>query len=324
MDHIALSKASQAETVFNYHCEVGIVNPLGRDLVQDILTANNLPPLPPDWEWRWMSARGAFSKRVASFYYKSGFRVEDWVIERIGSTAKRHTESVGAYKFDFTSRFDWDDGDFGDEGSCYWGKNSGARQMLRENGAFAIRFYSPIGRGIARAWLVPVMEDAYIIYNGYGPWEVNTLVIASMFARFCNWQYRVVGLANNGSTSGLLWINGTEGYLITPQASDLEFYDFGWENSRTCYGCGCNLDDDEYYDGLDNHEYCGSCFYEQYDLCSRCGDTIWSDDIHVVDGSEIWCEHCAEHHSEFCEECHQLVTTGLNRIKGRVVCDSCL
>jgi len=198
-----------------------------------------LHTLPPDWAWVWVvqksdSYRGKFPKRGAQYYKKvHNLKAPDSFIEEIGNIARAHSEEISVYHFDFVDRFDWQDGDFGDDGSCFWGSNATARDMLHDNGAHAIRFFNKKGRGIARAWVVPLeKEGVYFLFNGYGFPGNPTLTIAQAFARFTELRYQSVVLTNNGSEDDTLWINGGSGYFIgkATRIQELFHYDFGWHD----------------------------------------------------------------------------------------------
>lgn len=200
-----------------------------------------LPGLPDDWDWRWSVStgdyRGKFPKRLSQYYYKAfGLKAPEGFLVQVGNIARAHSEDRSAYYFDFTDSFDWHAGDFGDDGSCFWGGggNSYARVMLRDNGARAIRFYSsadPAAAGVARAWIAPLeAEGLYIVFNGYGFPGYATLAIARVFAQFMERSYRRLNLVNIGDTSGTLWINSGMGYVVGHSAAiaEMDFYDLHW------------------------------------------------------------------------------------------------
>ncbi|MEO0564448.1 MAG: hypothetical protein AAF125_20255 [Chloroflexota bacterium] len=193
-----------------------------------------LPSLPDEWDWVWVVSdaadyRGKFPKRVSQYYRKVfNLKTPDRFTEAVGNVARAHSEDATEYIFDFTDAFDWEEGSFGDDGSCFWGGNSHARVMLREGGARAVRFYDDKGRGIARAWVYPIeAEGLYIVFNGYGFPGNPTLTIARALARFMERRYKQVVLTNNGEDEGTLWINGGSGYVLgkASRIEDLFHYD---------------------------------------------------------------------------------------------------
>src|SRR5688572_6324743 len=153
--------------------------------------ATFLPVLPDDWQWTWIVQRGEYvgtlPKRIRSFYFKQhGIKCPDSFIEQIGNLARQHSDSQSYYTFEIVDQFDWEAGDFGDSGSCYWGGNAGARIMLNDNGGMAVCFFTDSGHGYARAWFVEIDTDLFIIFNGYGFGRgINaTLTIARVLASF--------------------------------------------------------------------------------------------------------------------------------------------
>lgn len=234
-----------------------------------------LPKLPSDFDWIWTTNRGTFPKRVQSFYYKEHkLKLTTDQISELGNMARRHSSNGETYILDFTNRFDWSSGDFGDGGSCFWGDRSGAREMLESNGAYAVRGFKrkyPIEseildygnvRGYARAWLAPVGTNLFVLFNGYGE---NALTFARLLALKWNCSYKRIELYNNGDSDGTLYINGSN-FVIGQHSviQSIESHDFGWRDVQSsrefCPAC-------EGYYHEDNGIYCES---EDVTVCSDC------------------------------------------------------
>jgi hypothetical protein len=238
----------------------GTISPTGVQSVYDVIYAQNLmedpwkalnpdyeggrylPVLPDDWDWVWNVTErkeytGRFPRRARNYYFKTyKLKCPDKFIEQIGNAAREHSENRTQYSFEFVDRLDWEEGDFGDDGSCFWDDNQGARRMLEDNGAIAVRFYDPdkTDTGIARAWMYPMeAEGIYLLFNGYGFAGNPTLTIARVVSRFLGRRYKGIALTNNGYDEGTLWINGGWGYVIGRQSalSGLDHYDFRWSES---------------------------------------------------------------------------------------------
>jgi len=131
------------------------------------------------------------------------------------------------YSMDFTRRFDWEDGDFGDRGSAFWGQNHTARHLLERAGAFAVRFYNTYGKGFARAFVCPVLnENCWVVFNNYG---IPLWRIAKILASYNDCNYKRVTLFNNGTSKGEIYINGGVGYLLgNPNIiTNVEWVDLG-------------------------------------------------------------------------------------------------
>jgi hypothetical protein len=276
-------------------------------------TATLLPLLPDDWQWKWLVGGrgeyvGTFPKRVAKFYFKTyHLRCPDSFLTQIGNLAKAHSESAEAYHFDFVNRIEWQAGDFGDSHSCYWGSYAGAKVMITDNGGMAIRFYDGNDKGIGRAWLIPIDDDLYIIFNGYGLGGDSTLRIARIFALFIGLQYKRITLSNS---DGGLYINNSVGYIIgRMEAIDgIERHDFNWYEVEldTCHHCGRQLDEDDYYRGADDEHYCENCFYQFFSDCSQCGEPHYREDLTYVEstGYDV-CEWCLGRYYFECYRCEE-------------------
>lgn len=190
----------------------------------------------------------------------------------------------------------------------------------------AICFYQN-DQGYARAWLVYLeSEDAYIIFNGYGFSGDATLRITQIFARFMGYNYKQIILRNHHASSGTLWINSGRGYVIALSVDDWTSYDLEFEVSHAlvCHSCERALDEDDAHHGLDDEWYCETCFYEEYDYCGDCGNTIHRDAWYYVDWG-VLCERCYTRDYHTCSHCGEAVAredvkTGKD---GLVYCQGC-
>jgi hypothetical protein len=273
--------------------------------------------IPYDFEWVWKTNKGTLPKRVRAAIVKEGLDCPDDVVSQVGNLAATHSEKYKLYKMDFTQNFNWDDGDFGDAGSCYWGENSGARlNMLPSMGAYAVRFYDCNGYGDARAWLVPCWgknnEKFYILFNPYGRYTGYDM--ARVIAFHWGVSYKRTGLCNEGSSSGLLWINNAIGYAIgsadiLPDNWDFECEEEECEEEGSAYCNNCELPlyniEDFYYDP-NGCVLCDDCYSELVRMCDVCGDNIWKENaLKVYDGTVV-CGRCAEKDFVECVECEKL------------------
>ena len=284
---------------------------------------NCIPALPDDFAWQMQVGGkgeyvGSLPKRIAKYYWqKFTVKLNSDFLGKIGSLASQHTTKIDEFTFDFTSEFNWDDGDFGDAGSCYWGCRSKARDLLSENGGQAIRFFNGEGgarHGFARAWIMP-HQDGLVCFNGYG---MELSQIAHILAFHRGESYRKIRLANNDSADGLIWINGGSGFLIGQESAINGASRFDLHiDSATCDNCG---DFSAELTRVGNGNcLCESCM-EEYDYCDDCQE--YQRDCTNVDGRYV-CESCLESYSmcEDCEEYHENTT----EVSGeRYVCDECL
>lgn len=296
--------------------------------------------------------------RIYQWLWKNHqFKPSQELKTRIGNMITDATIKARDYEFDITDRFDWEDGDYGDEGSCYWSDRSGARQSLENAGCLAIRFYreeivgrnydltpsEPIYgiRGFARAWLFPYTEGRYVLFNGYG---LETKEIAQFLGSLTGlYVYRLDSLTNNNDTTGLIYIggadrgmiNGKTGYLLTGIQNDPERdIDLGVEEIEDepeifteCYDCNdpIEYEDDAYC--VNGEYYCEHCF-NHFTSCEHCDDYVHEDDILLTADYYYLCGYCYDNRTHTCDHCNDvyyseraIVGTTYN---GESVCRDCL
>lgn|GEM_PF-3116100 len=341
----------ERDTLYTYSAPEGTISDFGIAEILRLLQRQNLrrdnwaalnpqnqrmflPELPAEWSWQWVvtgraNYTGTFPKRIRKYYFKNfGLKMPEALLAELGNIARAHASEAVTYRFEFVDTFDWEDGDFGDAGSCYWGENSGARDMLADNDALAIRFYNEDGSGLARAWVAPIDTDLYIVFNGYGFPGHATLTIARVMAAHFGLAYRKIALSNDGTTSGLLWINGGAGYIVgTPDVADgFTDYDFNWPDhySDYCYSCGTRIHGDDYYHGADDEMYCVDCYYNRFEDCYRCGSCEWREDVTYVDDDPI-CPTCLRRHYTACASCDEYRPNEILHTTedGRQLCANC-
>jgi len=269
----------------------------------------------------WTTREGKFPKRMAKYLRRKGIKAAPEIVSEIGNIASRHVAQQSTYRMDFTQSIDWRAGDFGDAGSCFWGDHSGAKDMLEENGAYAVRFYDADEDGIGRAWLAPFGE-AWIAFNSYG---IDLFTVARVLSHAFGWTYERVHLENNGMTTGMLYVNSGRGIAIGPAIDDLpERIDLRWEErGERCADCECSIDCDCSYSDPDGRSICEDCYCNSYSSCSYCGETFTHDDVHNCD-DEYLCEHCAERQGfSKCGTCHEWHKCACRTTDDEPLCDSC-
>lgn len=306
----------------------------GMNAIQSFLAQQGLPELPFFWTWQWVVSGkaeyvGKFPVRVSKYYHKAhGIQCADAFLSALGNLARAHTEADAVYTFEFVNRFDWQDGDFGDDGSCYWGDNAGALVMLEDNGALAIRFYDEDGRGMGRAWVVEIGSSLYIIFNGYGLPGDSTLHITRVFAAFTGLQYQFIGVTNHAGYT--LYINNG-GYLIGKADVIGGFrstYDLGWDDVHIdrCHECGNALAEYEIYYGADDLSYCENCYSDLFDHCESCYETRYAHDVVYVASAKMYiCRICRARDYDRCVRCNEWFEKHrLYRHEGELHCWNCL
>lgn len=137
--------------------------------------ASLLEEIEPVWK---ATKGGKITKRIANKCKAVlGIKLEDAVVERIGYIAKENADDFRGYvvisDLAETDGIFWNQGDFGDSGSCFWGGHSQAKQIINLY-FFSMRFYASKeaykanpNRGAGRAWAA-LTENGFYIFNTYG------------------------------------------------------------------------------------------------------------------------------------------------------------
>ena len=303
---------------------------------------------PDDWSWDWLVGGkgeyvGSLPKRIAKWFrQKHGIKLIPEVLSEIGNLGSVNCDKQSTYYIDFNASFEWCASEFGDRGSCIMTKGggySGAREMLRENDAIAIRFFTADDycNGYARAFIAD-MEDYCILFNGYG---IDTIKQARILAQLMdNAYYYRLGLNNFGSREKGIWINGDHpfgddhgiGYAIGPQeiVTASTTHDLRWdvreEDTLACENCGRSIDSEDHYHNDTGEDICERCYDDDYTCCDHCGNIISNDyAICPSNDSGAYCTNCAERFLVKCSECNEWVyhdnaRSGPDR---REYCESC-
>lgn len=272
---------------------------------------------------------GTFIKRIGKYLHNEyKFNLSPELAGKIGSIA-RDSLSDNTYHMDFTDSFNWEDGDFGDEGSCYWGRRTIARTILREEfDAYAVRFYDNDNNGYGRAWIIPYLEGM-LIYNAY-PSNFKLATIARIVATYLGLSYSKVGFSINGDTSGDVWINNGCAYHLYPfgnTASGIESvnleYDTDDYKECTCDRCGDSVAslEDGYYFG--DSFYCEDCYNEYVRYCGHCQNDYWHNDGRYINGEWI-CDSCILDNYTECSNCGEYIhNDDIQEVDGDYYCESC-
>ncbi len=304
----------------------GEISDSGRVVIQGELMDAGFPILPEEWAWQAkVSGRGeyigSFCKRLAKYQHQHNNKVTSNFLGKIGSLVAMYTLKSCNYFVDFTQEFDWGDGDYGDGGSCFWGSNSGAKDMLMEAGAYAVRFYENHRKisGWGRAWLLPY-SDGWACFNGYG---IDTSHAAQVVAIYLDTSYKHVLLCNHGSSSGLLWINSAAGYMIAPEGSVQynDIIDFRLTEICQCAHCEEFMEEAVRVQG---YNYCQDCVCELFSCCERCDEWADNDCVTCVDDTTI-CDRCLEAYYTCCEQCGDWIENraDITEVDGKYYCNYC-
>jgi hypothetical protein len=286
-------------------------------------------------DWVWQNQRGTLPKRLASHLYKSPnckLRLTETDISMIGNIAQLHCNKVTDYLFDFTNKFDWPMGAFGDAGSCFGNRRHTVLYSMEQDGYLAMRFFNPTNPavGVARAFVYP-REQYFIVFNGYG---MEKLSIARILATWLGYTYRHVIIENTGKSGEQLFINRSadgqpgSGYLVFDNTNaDVHRVDnvdlktdirFNIANGFECQYCGImrrgdQLDRrcDALHSGITHRLVCVGCFDVRFYLCAgRCGKYHRTENAlrHIDEAGvkQLYCRPCFKYVGVRCKVCRRL------------------
>lgn len=299
----------------------GTISAAGIEAIQSVLCEELLDTLPDNWEWKATVGGkgeyvGTFPKRLSKYYYqKSKKKLDSDFLGKIGSLVSQYSAKQTDYLIDYTQSFDWRSGDFGDDGSCFWGCRSGARVALQNSGAYAVRFYSgeEVDNGEGRAWLAKY-KNGWVCFNGYG---LETAHIAQVVSTDLGLPYKRIKLVNNGDDCGVLWINSRMGYYIGNDA--IQYDDLLDLRIECCNHCECGSESEVEINGT---HYCMNCAYETFFYCEDCGGWCDNDFCNRV-GDRSVCDDCLTNYT-FCQHCEEYYPSDdVTEIDGKDYCDDC-
>ncbi len=253
----------------------------------------------------WVVVKGKYSgtlpKRVSSCLFREyGVRLTKKQLSEIGNICKRHTVKEQRYVYDITDTFDWEAGDFGDSGSCYWGSNQSNRYALQDSGeCYAVRLYRDDdgAEGYARAW-IRTWTDKAVLFNVYG--LDPGIQMARILSTVMGLSYKKVVLRSD------LYINDSAGYLIG--TSDIidgvesVYLDIDLAQEFTCEFCDEGLAESETWT-FDDTTMCHSCYEERASCCSHCGREMWNRDSMGFGDHDPLCQGCFDNHAWECDIC---------------------
>lgn len=263
--------------------------------------ANNAYNLIKGVERVWKTKDGTYPKRVRRALYKAGIKLTPKQVSEIGNIAREHSLIKQSFTYDYTDNFNWERGEFGDAGSCFWTDRENAKSVMMDNGFEAFRVYKNEDEGMARCW-VKRYGNFIIAFNGYG---IETRHLAEMIRVAEGLEQSIqISLTNNGCCDGLLYINNGEGYAI---GNDIDFtsHDFNIDCEETCVHCGEELYEEFVNCGGDL--ICDNCFSKYYSLCDECEDIVSNDDAHWSESGDLTlCNYCFETYYCTCEFCNDI------------------
>lgn len=293
-----------------------------------------------------VTREGKIAKRIAKWIYKTlGIRLSEDAISSLGNVAYQCSASVAHPIVDITNNFDWRDGQYGHEGSCYWGSYSASRDMILDANGLCLRYYNDLqdSMGSGRTWIIPVSDESVVLFNAYGrTLSESAAVIAYLLETMTLTRYEWVQVSlYNRLADSLPYVNGMTGIVVYPahagwteDSIDLnipyhEGYYYHRARNVSCYACGYDYDVDDVVEGDYGQIYCRECYAALYATCDNCGREVYTDEAHECEGDLI-CDSCYVRYATACAECDAIVyvnhTTRYpeGSIYNPRYCDSCL
>jgi len=315
------------------HVTGGQISANGFRAVQDFLWRARLVELPNNFDRDWTvtnkasAYKGVFPKRVAQYMLKAhGLKLKADVRTKLGKRAAQHRDdSDRTYRFSYHDAMDWEVGDYGDDGSCFWGCRKDARSVLNDFGMLFIKFYHPDGYGIGRA-IIDDRPDKYaVVWNGYGLQTLDAARIISLHAG--EQSFLRIDLSQNGNSEGLVYINSGTGYVAGDMRDVrcIKKHDLAFP-VRECYDCYKRLDGraGKWHTAEHNQRtVCDACYRKDYRVCDDCKDFYRSGAMHDINGKE-YCTACVSKYAAACHGCGRFHSKkALKKHCGNEYCDIC-
>lgn len=246
---------------------------------------------------------GKPSTRIDAYMYKvHGVKLDGKHKEEIGNLASwYYVESGKDIVYDFTRKFSWKAGQFGDLGSCFWNNGTPDRHAMEHAGGYAIRFYhwADEDSGIGRAWVFPHLGpevDSYVVFNSYmldnasrtyRRGSTNLRFMADVLAAH-------MGVKNGKQVSmddvSEIYINSNIGILVQDDSlPTVEYPRFNLDVGHIC--CGCHLwrpTIDESWTILSGgYRVCADCVDDHSVKCPYCGIRCYH-----YKNAQCYCYYC--------------------------------
>lgn len=255
---MSLELHSEYRTYFgiNQNVDTFEVTSLLRDHITDDEYARAYRLIRDMDDTKWKDENGQrFPKRMRKLLKQNGIDISPFM-GRFDQLGERYAIDSVELRFHDIGRhgINWRAGEYGDNGSCFWGCHSGAQDILQDNECYAIQYKFDGRKG--RCWLAPYCDE-WVIFNAYGPLQLH--VIASLLPG----EWNKCSLTNRGCTNATLYINSGSGFTT----SSGRYVDLGFDDdSYRCECCGSSVNEDYAF----HHEtgtYCEECFCDSFTRC---------------------------------------------------------
>jgi len=246
---------------------------------------------------------GSLAKRIRKFLsLVHDFHLSENQMGELGDIIGQIKNRTEKLICQFVDHFDWEAGDFGDNGSCFWSCHRLAKEILLDNGAQPLLFYDEDMEGFGRA-ITLNRKNHLIIFNAYG---LSLKEIAIIMADYYKCKYEIMQAINNYDDINLVYINHNQAAVLYYDEEDIE------------YAINDGAIDLEVEVGDD------------YTLCSYCEKFYHIDDLTSDGENNMYCEECLEHNVDCftCEDCNELYIGDHHETcyvvdEEMIICESC-
>ena len=262
-------------------------------------------------DWTTATENGRFTKRLGKAIYEiGGIKVATELLAKAGEIAEANRDINGVSHWDITDDFAWTHGDYGDEGSCFWGGYSIARDIIQNQGGLAFRLYEN-GVGRARMFLMPIdpanKEDNWIAFNAYSQIHSfstghGTNVLPGIVAALLDWtgknelHRKRINVSFNPPE--LFYLNGGVAFVLSKEEYARNSVTIYLENPNqiNCPSCGRPIAPTEKITVLTKNgliQACDECHPDKV-TCPRCGILMDRDAAVTVNTATISARLCPD------------------------------
>ena len=272
--------------------------------------------------------RGAWAKRLAkhvkvAFGYNLDAAPLSVLSERITKTVRASLESL---YIEFTDHANWKPGEFGDDGSCWWGSvQNHSRIGLIERGGGAIRLYNEDKTPRGRMWYFPINGGEFCaVFNIYD-FKGNLTMLG--ISRLISMKYDVTytrakdmhfpnSYFNGNGSAYLVGLNIEDRPITMTFARKIKVNVDAYmpdeyttpvkknpDGDKQCYECEEYFPEGDMTD-VDGNDICEECLREHYFTCEDCDNWYHTDHATYIGDHGDVCDNCINNYS-FCDRCEE-------------------
>lgn len=224
--------------------------------------------------WYWQKDNGpVFTKRYQKWYGENyPVRVNANLLDELSNTLRRNMLMSGVYNIVVTDNFNWKAGTFGDDRSCFWGGRAVAKDIIKDNGGFAIQVFDGHNKPLGRSWGFIHEKNNLVIFNGYGFNGADALVnIAGILSILLEANYKEVILSNMKMqwSESLLYINNGRAFVYGPYKNNKLNIEWNEYNYVPCRTCGRNQRNVQTIQDHNENHYCQECAETRLFVCTH-------------------------------------------------------